>query len=86
MANHSGKRFLLTTNFYQSVTDTALLAPKNQEPEGEAAVHPEGMTVNNQDKTTTKQLTARKNQANKLHAKLVHTKEDRMHATVKRLH
>ena len=48
MANHDGKGYLFTTNFYKGANDDALLVPNNRYMEGDAAVHIEGKTFNKQ--------------------------------------
>ena len=44
------------------------------------------MAVNNKEQITTKQLSTWEIRANKLHTKLVHTREDRMRSAAKHLH
>ena len=46
IANKSGEGFLLTTKFYKSANNTALLAPEKHNPEGKADIQPEGTTIN----------------------------------------
>ena len=46
MAKNGGKWFILTTKFYKSTNDAALLAPDNQNKKGKTAVEPEGTTAN----------------------------------------
>ena len=81
MANNCGEGFILTTKFYKSANDAAILTPNKQKLEGKAAVHLEGNTAKNQENTTTKQPTTRKIHANELHTKLSHPREDMMRAT-----
>ena len=54
MANKPGKGILLTTKFYKSANDAALLDPDKRNKEGKADAHPERMAVNKQENTTTK--------------------------------
>ena len=63
--NNGDEGFLLTTKFYKSTNDTALLIPKKLNPEGKAAIEPEGVATNKQENTKTKQLTTQKIHANK---------------------
>ena len=60
MANKSGEGFLITTNFYNSAKDTALLDTKKHNPEGNADVNPEGTASKKQEKTTTTKSRRRK--------------------------
>ena len=46
MANKAGEGFILTTNFYKSTNDAALLDLKKRNMEGMAAIHMEGMAAN----------------------------------------
>ena len=50
MANSGGEGILLTTNLYVSVCTHDLLDPKKRNPEGKAAVQPEGTAENNEEK------------------------------------
>ena len=68
MANHDGKGYLFTTNFYKGANDDALLVPNNRYMEGDAAVQTGGAKVNKQEQTTTKQLATQKIHANNIHA------------------
>ena len=54
--------------------------------EENAAIHPEGTAAKKQDNTTTKTISMRKIHANEIQAKIGHTGEKRMRATVKHLH
>ena len=86
MANNGGEWFLLTTKFYKSSNDTALLASEKWDPEGKASVNSEGAAVKKQENMTTKLLVMWKIHANEIHVKLGHPREDRMCATAKHLH
>ena len=86
MANNGGKGFLLTTNFYKSANNNVILARKNRKPEWKASIQTDRASSNNQEETTAKQLVMWKIQANKIHAKLVHPREEKMHATTNNLH
>ena len=50
IVNQDGKWYLLTTNFYNGKNDAALLVPNKNNMEGNAAVQPEGTTVNKNNK------------------------------------
>ena len=49
MENKSSKGFLLTTKFYKSANNAAILDPKKRKPEGKASVHTEGKAVKKQE-------------------------------------
>ena len=72
MVKKSGQGFLLTTKFYNSANDAALSAPGKRNPEGKAAIHPEGTSTKKQENMKTKTIVTRKIHANELHAKLGH--------------
>ena len=84
MENKAGKKFLLTTKFYKSANDAALLAPQKRKPEGKAAIQPEGTATKKQENT--KKNATRKIHAKKLHAKIGYPGKYMMYTTVKHLH
>ena len=86
MENHDGKGYILTTNLYKGAKYAALLVPNKRDLEGNSAAQTEGTTFNKQEQTTTKQLATQKIDANKIHVKLGHPKEDRMCVTDNHLH
>ena len=45
MVNKSGEVFLLTTKFYESTNNAAILVPKKWKPEGKSAAQLEDMSV-----------------------------------------
>ena len=67
IANKYGKGLILTTKFYKSANDAALLTPEKQNPGGKAATQQEGTKINKKGNTTTKQIKMRKNHANEIH-------------------
>ena len=86
IVNNGGEGFILTTKFYNSPNDAALLVPKKQNPEGKADVQLEGTAVKKQDKITTKKQETRKIYAKELHLKLGYPGEERMYATANHVH
>ena len=56
MANKAGKGFLLTPKFYKGANHATLLDLEKRKPEWKADAQLEGMIVNKQEQTTTKQL------------------------------
>ena len=85
MANKTIKGFLLTTNFYKSTNDAALLDLKNRNTEVMEIAHTEGMAVKKQYNMTTKKIATQKIHASKLHMNIGHPGEDRMHVTTNQL-
>ena len=86
MEKHGGKGFLLAIKFNRNTNNAALLVPEKRNPEGEASVHPEGMTVEKREQKTTEQQATQKIRVKELRAKLGSPIEDRICATVKHIH
>ena len=75
----------MTINVTKSTNNSALLAPKKCHTEGKASVQIEGMTAENQDNITTKQLVTQEIHANELHTNICHPREERIHTAVQDL-
>ena len=84
--NNGSKGLILATNFFTNPNDAALLVPNNQNPGIKVDVDPEGVKAEKQEQMTTIQQATRKVHINELHTNLIHSGEDRMHATVKHIH
>ena len=76
----------MTTKFYKSANNAALLASKKRKMEGKASIQPEGAAIKKEENTTTKKIATQKVHANDLHANIVHHGEDRIRATKNHLH
>ena len=82
IANNGGKGIILATRLYTNPNNAALLVPNNQNPEVKVEVEPEGVKLEKQEKMATIQQETWKFHINELHTNLIHSGEDRMHATV----
>ena len=82
----AGGGFLLTTKFYKQETYAAILVPDNRNPEGKADLHIEDMAAKKHENTETKKLVTRKIYTNELHTKLIHPRDNIIHATTKYPH
>ena len=86
IANNGGKGLILATKFYKNPNDATLLVPNNHNPEVKVDIEPEGVKVEKQEQMATIQQATWKVHINELHKNLIHSGEDKMHATVKHIH